>query len=165
MANLMRRNESGMRRGEREAAASWDPFRVMREMMRWDPLQEAAFFGRGQEMFVPTFDVKETKDAYVFKADLPGVKEEDLDISLTGRELRISGQRESEQHDEGDRYYATERSYGSFVRAFTLPDGTDAEHVHAELKDGILTLSVPKKPEVQPRRIALGKADESKGKA
>jgi HSP20 family protein len=165
MPSLIRRNnEGGLRRPER-SAETWDPFRMMREMMRWDPLQDVGYFGRGQDSFIPSFDVKETKDSYVFRADLPGVKEEDLDISLTGRELRISGHRQAEQHDEGDRFYASECSYGSFVRAFTLPDGTDAENVKAEMKNGILTLTVPKKPEVQPRRISLGKGDGNKGKA
>jgi HSP20 family protein len=77
--------------------------------------------------------------------------------------LTISGQREEEKKDEGDRYFAYERSYGTFSRSFTLPEGADTEHVRAELKDGVLTIVVPKKPEVQPRRIdvqSTGKSDD-----
>ena len=96
--------------------------------------------------------MKENKDGYVFRADLPGVREDDLDISLTGNRLTISGKREQEKHEQGDTYYANERSYGSFSRAFTLPDGTDAENVRADLKNGVLQVTVPKKPEVQPGR-------------
>src|SRR5262249_47223344 len=113
----------------------------------------------------PSFEVKETKDSYLFKADLPGVKEEELDISLTGNRLTVSGQRQEEKKDEGETYYAYERRYGTFSRAFTLPDGVDAEHVQAGLKDGVLTVVVPKKPEVQPKRIqvkAAAKGEKAK---
>ena len=115
--------------------------------------------------FVPTFDVKETKDAYVFRADLPGVKEDDLEISLTGSRLAISGHREQESREQGETYYATERSYGAFSRAFTLPEGIDGENVSAELKNGVLHVNIPKKPEVQPKRISIGKGGEGRAKA
>jgi len=142
MANLIRRTQ--------------DPFRIMREMLRWDPYREIdATFGGQERAFAPTFEVKETKDAYVFRADLPGVKDSDLEISLTGNRLQVSGRREQERQDQGETFYASERSYGSFTRAFTLPDGIDGENVTADLKDGVLTLSVPKKPEVQPRKVAV----------
>ena len=105
--------------------------------------------------FTPQFDVKESKDGYVFKADLPGIKEKDLDISLTGNRLTVSGRREEEQRQEEERFFAYERSYGSFSRSFTLPEGVDAENVQAELKDGVLTLNVAKKPEVKAKKIEL----------
>lgn len=135
---------------------SWDPFEMMREMLRFDPLMEFGTLGRrmGAE-WTPAFDVKETKDAFLFRADMPGLKEENLDISVTGNRLTISGHREEEKKDEGEKYYAYERSYGAFSRTFTLPEGIDVDHIHAELKDGVLNLSVPKLPEVQPRKISL----------
>lgn len=68
---------------------------------------------------------------------------------------RRSGKRESEKTEKGDTYYTSERSYGSFTRAFTLPEGVDPSHIKAELKEGVLTLSVPKKPESQPKKIAV----------
>jgi HSP20 family protein len=107
---------------------------------------------------VPRFDVKETGDAYLFTADLPGVKESDLDISLAGNILTVSGKREEEHRDEGEQYHATERSHGQFTRSFSLPDTADTGHVQASLKDGVLHLHVPKKPEVQPRKIPIGGA-------
>ncbi|HYG68700.1 MAG TPA: Hsp20/alpha crystallin family protein, partial [Anaeromyxobacteraceae bacterium] len=113
--------------------------------------------------FVPSFEVKETKDAYVFKADLPGIREEDLDINLTGNRLTVSGKREEEKRSEEERYYAYERSYGSFSRSFTLPEGVDAEHVDAELRDGVLTVRIAKRPEVQPKRIEVKKLSPTKG--
>ena len=129
---------------------------MMQELIGADPFSQLSRGMVGESTsFLPSFEVKETKDSFIFKADLPGVKEDDLEISLSGNMLTISGQRQEEKKDEGDRYYAYERSYGSFTRSFTLPEGADAEHVQAELKDGVLTLVVPKKPEVQPKRIAV----------
>jgi HSP20 family protein len=106
--------------------------------------------------------VKETKDAFIFKADLPGVDEKDLEVTLTGDRMVVSGKRESEKREESDRFYAYERSFGSFSRAFTLPEGVDGEHVQAELKNGVLTLTLAKRPEVQPRRIQVGSGSTEK---
>ncbi|MGZ3460081.1 MAG: Hsp20/alpha crystallin family protein [Archangium sp.] len=143
----------------------FDPFEQMRELMGFDPLEQMGrIMGGGEQAwnFVPAFEVKETKDAYIFKADLPGVKENDLDITLTGDRLTISGKRETEQREESDRFYAYERSYGSFSRSFTLPEGVDVDHVAAELKEGVLNLRLPKLPEVQPKRIQVGTSETGK---
>lgn len=156
MLNITRANQNPMTEPTR--TREWDPFRVMQEMMRWDPFQEMAPMERGRA-FYPQFDVKETGDAYVFTADLPGVKENDVEISLTGNRLVVSGKRDMEDRKEGDNWYTYERSYGSFTRAFTLPQGVDADKIDAQLKDGVLTLTVAKKPEVQPRRIQIGKTN------
>ncbi|HEX4404475.1 MAG TPA: HSP20 family small heat-shock protein [Polyangia bacterium] len=110
----------------------------------------------GPRGFAPTFEVRESKDAYVFKADLPGIAEKELEIHMTGNILTVAGERKQESTQEGERYFAVERGYGRFSRSFSLPEGTDGEHVSAELKDGVLTLSVPKKPEVQAKRITIG---------
>lgn len=139
----------------------WDPFRIMREMTGWDPLQEVGTTSTQRHVYSPAFEVKEAGDAYVFKADLPGVAESDLDISLTGNRLTIAGKREQEKSDANERYFSYERSFGSFSRSFTLPDGIDGEHVKAQLTSGVLTLVVPKKPEVQPRRIPVGSQPKS----
>lgn len=148
---------------------TWDPFEQMRELLQADPtaLLRGRMPGAGEDwVLAPDFDVKETKDAYVFKADLPGVKEEDVEISLTGQQLTISGKREQEKREEGERYYAYERMHGSFSRSFTLPEGVDAENIHADLKSGVLSLAIPKRPEVQARRIPLGGGEtKAKGKA
>src|SRR5919205_1046998 len=99
-----------IRRKENDRALSqrrqWDPFEVMQDMLNWDPFRELSRHWGGESAFVPSFEVKETKDAYVFKTDLPGIKEEELDLSLTGNRLTISGERREETKDEGDRYYA-----------------------------------------------------------
>jgi HSP20 family protein len=140
-----------------ELFSDWEPFRRMRQMFAWDPFAEMTELP-GYEYpptFAPTFEVKETKDNYVFKADIPGIKEADLDISITDDRLTISGKREMERKDEQETYYAYERSYGSFSRSFTLPTGVDAEHAKADLKDGVLTIALPKTPESMPKKIEI----------
>ena len=144
-----------------------DPLELMRGFMQWDPFRElsSGVFGAEPTGFVPSFEVKETKDSYVFKADLPGIKESELDISVTGNRLTISGERQQEKKDEADTFYAYERSYGSFSRSFTLPEGIDADHINGELRDGVLNVVVPKKPEVQPKRVLLKGSSEGEKKA
>lgn len=138
------------------AMSPFDPFRTMRELMRFDPFAEMSTMNVGQSLqFNPDFEVKETREGYQFRADLPGIKEKDLEISMTGNRLSVSGHREAEKRDESDRYYLYERSYGSFTRSFTLPDGIDSTKIAAELKDGVLTLMVPRRPETQPRKITV----------
>jgi HSP20 family protein len=135
----------------------FDPFQTMREMMRWDPFSEM-FRGMSQErgqMFSPTFDVRETHDAFIIQADVPGVTEKDLDISLTSNRLVISGQRESEQETKGETQYRSERSWGSFSRTFTLPTEIDTNKVNAELKNGVLMIQLPKTGESMTKHITV----------
>lgn len=160
MANIMVRKENESKATPATAAGipAWEPFRMMRDLMGWDPFREMVpalampQIGGG---FAPSFEVKETKDAYVFKSDVPGVKENDLDVTLTNNRLTVSGKRDAEHQEQTDTYYAYERSYGSFTRSFTLPDGVDDGAVAAELKDGVLTLTLKKRPEMQPKKIAI----------
>jgi HSP20 family protein len=150
--------------------SEFDPFRVMQDLLRWDPFRGSGAWERAiqpftrEAGFAPDFEVKETKDHYVFKADLPGVKDADLDISLTGNMLTISGKREAEHKEESDTFYAYERSFGNFTRSFALPEAADSDNVKAELKDGVLTIWLHKKAEMQPKKIAV-KATTDGGKA
>jgi len=158
MADIAVRKDNGNRPAS--IVPAWEPrselSRVMRDLMGWDPFREIApFITQGSLAFLPSFEVKETKDAYLFKADVPGVKESDLEVSVTGSRLTVSGKRESEKQEQADTYYTSERSYGEFTRSFTLPDGVDMSSVHAELKEGVLTVSIKKTPEAQPKRIAI----------
>lgn len=141
--------------------AEWSPMRAMRELLRWDPFREMApMFGAAFEHleWTPSFDVTETKDAFVFKADVPGVKQDDLEISVTENRLQVSGKRESEAEKKTDTVYTYERQYGSFCRSFTLPAGVDVEHARSELKDGVLTLVVPKRAAAQSKKIPVSTA-------
>jgi HSP20 family protein len=156
--SVRRSNENRLAPVSREWEAR-SPFRLMRDLMGWDPFSEMVpYLPAGGGEFSPSFEVKETKDAYLFKADVPGVKESDLDITVTGNRLTVSGKREAEKEEQTDRYYSYERSYGSFSRSFTLPEGVDVNGVRADLKDGVLALSVRKVPEVQPKKIAIQSA-------
>jgi HSP20 family protein len=155
MANITRRDQPATltrRFGE------WDPFERMRELMQWDPFQDLPqrwFGGDLGASYTPRFDVREEKDAFVFNADVPGLKEDDVNISVTGNRLTVSGKREEETVNESESYYCRERSYGSFARSFTLPDSVNADQIQATMKDGVLSLRVPKSPEAQPKRIPL----------
>src|SRR5579871_6895082 len=162
MANRIKRDNRELARGTGPEHRV-DPFRVMDALLRWDPFRGDLM--RGDRDFVPRFDVKETKDAYVIQADLPGVQDEELEVSLSGNLLTVSGRREEQHSDEGESYYAMERSYGDFVRSFTMPDGVDADGVSADLKQGVLTVRLPKKPDAQPKLISIGKESENKAKA
>jgi HSP20 family protein len=110
----------------------------------------------GERLFVPEFEVRETPDAYLIKADLPGVRDEDLDVSVTGNRVTVSGRRDEEQRRENDTIYVYERAYGNFSRTFTLPEGAASDEIKADIDKGVLTLSIPKKPEVQPKKIKVG---------
>jgi HSP20 family protein len=161
MANIIRGNQNREVSRDRSQQYSADPFRMVDALLRWDPLRavlgDSSLWSSGMAGFSPSFDVKESKDAYIVRVDLPGVREADVEVTVTGNVLTVSGRREQDSREEGDQYFALERSYGSFVRSLTMPEGASLEDVKAELKDGVLTLHVPKRPEVQPRKISIGK--------
>ena len=131
-----------------------DPFQFARDLLSWDPF----FAGTRQaSAFVPAFEVKETHEAFVLRGDLPGVAESDLDIAVHNNILTVSGSRQAEERKEGDSFALYERQYGSFSRSFSLPDTADGDRVDAKLDAGVLTLTIWKKAEAKPRKIALKK--------
>ena len=130
-----------------------DPYSLARELLGWDPF----FGGRQVSAFAPTFEVKETADQFVIKADLPGVDEKALDINVHHGVLSVAGHRDSEERKEGETYALYERQFGSFTRSFQLPETADGERIDAKLAEGVLTLSIPKKAEAKPRKIELKK--------
>lgn len=133
----------------------WTPLRLMRDYFNWDPFRTMEPFSLTEErVFLPRFEVLENKEGYLFRADMPGVKDCDLNISLTGNRLLISGKRDCKQ-EHGTTYYVYERCYGDFNRVFTLPEGADGEHMSACLTDGVLCLTVPKKPGAQTKLIPV----------
>lgn len=128
-----------------------DPFSIARELLAWDP-----FTGRpAASAFSPAFEVKETTEAFVLKADLPGVAETDLDIAVHNNVLSVSGSRQAEERKDGDTYALYERQFGSFSRSFQLPELADGEKISAKLEHGVLTLTIGKKAEAKPRKISL----------
>lgn len=130
---------------------SWEPLRALSAWMdsdSWPSVAEAADFA-------PRMDVHETEAAYILSADLPGVKADGVDISVENSQLKIAGRRESSHREDKEHVHLSERNYGSFRRVFALPETADTAKVDAELKDGILTVTVAKKAEAKPRTIAV----------
>jgi HSP20 family protein len=105
--------------------------------------------------WVPAVDVSETDGEYQIKAEIPDVKKEDVKVTLEDGVLTIQGERKQEKEDKGKKYHRVERTYGSFVRSFTLPDLVDEEKVKAEFKDGILKLQLPKSEKARPKAIEV----------
>jgi HSP20 family protein len=137
-------------------APTWEPSRWLSRMMGWDPFREMTpSFPEERLTFEPAFEVKETKESYLFEADVPGIKQADLDVSLTGNRLTVTGKREAEKENKGDTYYTYERSYGSFTRSFTLPEGVNTSAIQADLREGVLSITLPKKPEAQAKKIPV----------
>ena len=137
------------------------PFR----MGQWDPLRELEDFGRRLESlfgeaptlrgrgeaeeispseWVPAVDVSEDETEYLVKAELPELKKEDVKVTVDNGVLAISGERKVEKEEKGKKYHRIERSYGSFTRSFSLPQGIEEDKLKAEFKDGMLTVHLPK---------------------
>ncbi len=106
---------------------------------RWDEFEAA-----GQ--WWPKLDLSETKDALVVKAELPGVEQNDVHVTLQEQALTIKGEKRSQKEEKDEQFHQIERSYGAFTRTLTLPTGVDAEKVVATFKDGVLTVTLPKTP-------------------
>ncbi len=160
MANIEIRRVNGNKPAPvATAEPRWEPGRLMRDLLGWDPFREITpFVPQIPAGFMPSFEIKETKDAYVFKADMPGVKQSDVEVTVTGNRLSVAGKREAEKEDKTDTYYSCERSYGEFTRSFTMPDGVDMSSLQANLGDGVLTLTIRKMPEAQPKKIEVQSA-------
>ena len=129
-----------------------DPFALARELFNWDLLDQ-----RQGSAFTPSFEVKETPDQFIVRADMPGVKEDDVDVSLHNGVLSVTGRRVAEERKDGESYYLFERQYGSFSRSFALPDTADADKVEGGLDNGVLTITIGKRIEAKPRRISFKK--------
>ena len=111
----------------------------------------------------PSVDIFETENELVLHADLPGVKMEEIDIQMENGNLAIKGERKFEQNQEHKGFHRIERSYGSFVRYFSLPDTVDTEHVRAEYANGVLTVTLPKKELAKPKTIKVQVAGNGNG--
>lgn len=127
----------------------WEPFREADEFFRGmsSPLFNRwlhAFGNGGEVEWAPAADISETEKEYLVKAELPGVKREDVKVRLEGGVLTIQGERRHEKSSKDEKTHRTERFYGSFSRSFTLPDNADADNIRAESRDGVLSVHVPK---------------------
>lgn len=105
--------------------------------------------------WVPAVDIVEEKDRFVLRADVPGVAADDIDVKMEDGVLSVAGQRSAATHDDTTGIQCFERASGRFLRRFSLPDTANAEGVAAKCANGILEITIPKLPEVQPRRITV----------
>jgi HSP20 family protein len=141
----------------------WDPFRELQDMsQRLNQIFTRPFdgLGSGRQLLTvaewsPAVDVSETDGEYVIKAELPEVKKEDVKVTMEDGVLTLEGERKQEKEEKGKRYHRIERSYGSFMRSFELPDNVDTSKAKAEYKDGMLTLSLPKSEKAKSKALEI----------
>jgi len=144
-------------------------------IIRWEPLRDLVFthdhfnqlfnetfaraFGDQKEVslrtWVPPVDICETEDSLVLKAELPGIKSDDVEIRVEDNTLYLKGERKFEKEVKDENFHQGERSYGSFSRSFSLPSSIDSDKVKAEYQNGILTLTMPKREEAKPKTIKI----------
>jgi HSP20 family protein len=145
---------------KRDRASDTSMTRLRSEMDRvFDRFFEPVMWGgrefQGAGQWLPAVDVKDRENEVTVCAELPGLKPEDIEISLSGSTLHICGRRDEEREDTGAGYYTKERRFGSFARSIELPVEADVEKVTAEYSDGELTVHVPKSGTQRPRRIPV----------
>jgi HSP20 family protein len=122
---------------------------------------EDAFASRGEEKdliasrWSPSVDIYEAENELVLTAELPGVDENDVEIKIEDNTLTLHGDRKFEKETKEENYHRMERSYGSFYRSFTLPRNIDQDKIKAESENGILKISLPKKPELKPKKVKI----------
>jgi HSP20 family protein len=121
--------------------------------------------GAGAGLWVPEIEMFEQNGELIVRADLPGLTKDDVNIEIDNDAITIEGERRSEQKENREGFYRTERSYGKFYRRLPLPDGVEAENANATFRDGVLeiTMDAPKRAESKPRKVAI--SDTSAGKA
>jgi HSP20 family protein len=109
-----------------------------------------------RDSWTPAVDILEKDGNLVLRAELPGINEKEIDLKLEGNLLTLRGEKKMEKDEEKDNYHRVERYHGLFSRSFRLPDTVDRDKIKAEYKNGVLTVTIPQKPEVQPREIPVG---------
>lgn len=142
---------------KRDSHHSWDPWPLSTRKFFEDFLDER--WGLADRIFgnnwVPAVDVEETKDEYLIKAEMPGMKKEDVKISLTDNMLTLSGEKKTESKTDDKRFHRMERSYGAFQRSFALATPVKGDKVSAVFKDGILEIRVPKSEDAKSKEIDI----------
>ena len=143
------------------ALVRWDPFRELEEVSdRLNRMFARPAVSRttGKENMIvadwtPSVDISETDGEYQIKAEIPDVKKEDVKVTVEDGVLTIQGERKHEKEEKGTKIHRIERSYGTFVRTFSLPDVIDEDKVKADFKDGVLNLHLPKSEKAKPKTI------------
>lgn len=135
----------------------WEPFRDMLNLRAdMDRFYKSFFGGLPDEhdgFWAPVVDIIEDKDNYIVKAEIPGMKKEDIKVTVRDNILAISGERSSETEEKEKTYHRIERSYGRFSRTIALPSAVDAAKIKAAYKDGVLHITLPKPDSAKPQQI------------
>lgn len=144
-------------------------------LVKWDPFHELEdvsarlnrLFGRtpthtdhNQDLLAlsdwsPSVDISETDTAYLIKGEIPGVNKEDVRISIEDKMLTMRGERKQEKEEKNKKFHRIERSYGSFMRSFRMPDDVDEANIKAEFKDGLLNITLPKSEKAKAKAKAI----------
>jgi len=149
---------------------TWDPYREPGSMDRFTRLFGGASPRRDRDeeislgAWIPPVDIMEEKDRILMTAELPGFKENEIEIQMEGGVLTIRGERRSEAEREGRKYHRVERVYGQFIRSFTLPNNVDRERIKASFDRGLLRIEMPKSEEAKPRQIKISGGEPESGK-
>ncbi len=150
------------------AIVRWEPFRelaaLQNEMGRWmnqvvggaGTALQPGNGGQATATWLPAVDVWETENELVLSFDLPGIQEDQISVELDDTVLTVSGQREREERETGDRFYRYERRFGTFQRSVSLPPGVNEDDIKATYRNGVLEVRVPKPEEQKPKRIQIG---------
>jgi len=154
------------------AIIRWDPYRdliTLREKM--NRLFEESYGSRPDDRdlisstWTPSVDIYEKENNLTLCAELPGIKEDDIEIRIEDNTLTLKGERNFEKETKEENYHRIERAYGTFQRTFTLPHYIDQDKIKAEHEDGILKIVMPKKSELKPRNVKILKAEKTESKA
>jgi HSP20 family protein len=109
--------------------------------------------GFGLAEWVPPVDITEDEKEYIIRVELPGVEKDEVKVTVEGGVLSITGEREAEKDEKDKKYHRIERSYGSFIRSFAVPEGAASDKVSAEFKDGVLSVRIPKDEKIKPKLV------------
>jgi HSP20 family protein len=108
-----------------------------------------------REDWTPAVDILEKEGNLILRAEVPGMNQKDIDLKLEGNVLTMKGERKMSDEEKNGSYRRVESYYGSFTRSFTLPETVDRDKIRADYKDGVLTITIPQKPEIKPREIPV----------
>jgi HSP20 family protein len=141
----------------------WDPLKELNELQnRFNTVFGRTSLRQGNTEealaladWAPAVDISEDDKEFVIKAELPGIKREEVKVTVEDGVLSISGERKTEKEEKNKKLHRVERSYGSFLRSFSLPEGADASKVNAEFADGVLSVRLAKTPKSQPKTIEV----------
>lgn len=138
------------------AIIRYEPWGLLNQLQRELKLSQEDKAGEGSiatAEWAPAVDIKEEADKFVIHADIPGVKPEDIEVSMEAGVLTVKGEKETEVKTEKEGYKRVERTSGSFYRRFSLPDSADGEAINAKCKHGVLEIIIPKREAIKPKRI------------